>query len=306
MKLRSINTHFWDDPYISDLSAIEKLLFLYLFTNQFVELCGIYEIALKRIAFDCNLEKSEVESIIEKFSNDGKIHRHGNWIVLVNFIKNQSMNPNMKDACNNQFKVLPSEIKALPYVVEITEINDFLEPLPNPYPSLTQPLPNGGGKIEDRRKKIEERIENIEEEEIKRKKESTTYSLKKEKKDESVPDSASEVIIEIVHPLQIWVRDELTNVSKLKKQLTLEQCEKLLVNHKKTQIRDVLRQMNNYKPLATKNLSVYDTCLNWLNRREKDDSKNGNYNGQSYRLNQFERGEVNVDAVIENSSYFTE
>lgn len=356
MKLRSVNTQFWNDPYIADLTAIEKLLFIYLFTNQFVELCGVYEIAIKRVAFDCGLDLSEVESIIGKFSKDGKIHRHGNWIVLMNALKNQAMNPNMIIACNNQFRNLPNEIKSLPFVIEITEKTDYLEPLPkgyltltqpfgNPYPTLTQGLPNPIGTVPEENESLNEindlnpyprvtqplpnplvtlsdkekestkekeishisKLDIISKEEIKEKeiekKEHTTCVQKKEKEKENFAEPAATTALTIVptHPLQIWVRDKLKQVSRLKEQLTAEQCENLLGKYDKPTIRAVLEQMNNWKPLTTKNISVYLTCLNWIKNE-----KNRTNSGSGAKLNQFERGEVNVDELIAAGGFFKE
>jgi len=44
-KNRYINTKFWDDPFIAELSIKEKLLYLYLITNPLTNAAGIYEIS---------------------------------------------------------------------------------------------------------------------------------------------------------------------------------------------------------------------------------------------------------------------
>ena len=67
-KLRSVNTKFWDDPFIEDLPPTEKLLFLYLLTNPLANLLGIYEITVKRISYDTGLSREAVLSGLKKSS----------------------------------------------------------------------------------------------------------------------------------------------------------------------------------------------------------------------------------------------
>ena len=56
-KERIVNTRFWSDTYISNLDPIEKLLFLYLITNQYTEISGLYELPLKYMAVDTGIDK---------------------------------------------------------------------------------------------------------------------------------------------------------------------------------------------------------------------------------------------------------
>ena len=57
-----VNTKFWDDTYIVTLDPIEKLLYLYFLTNPLTNICGIYEIQLRRVAFDTGIDKEVVVS----------------------------------------------------------------------------------------------------------------------------------------------------------------------------------------------------------------------------------------------------
>ena len=77
-KKRMIDTRFWDDNYIITLSPVEKLLFLYLITNPLTLICGVYEIAIRRIVFDTGISESEVLEKLEKFGRDGKVEAEGN------------------------------------------------------------------------------------------------------------------------------------------------------------------------------------------------------------------------------------
>lgn len=110
--LRSINTKFWDDPWVTELTSEEKLIWLYLLTNPLTNLIGIYEISLKKIQFDCALESFErVSKALERFQSDKKAFYFHNFIILVNFYKNQSFNSNMIIGARNEFAKLPNELK---------------------------------------------------------------------------------------------------------------------------------------------------------------------------------------------------
>lgn len=60
--------------------------------------------------------------------------------------------------------------------------------------------------------------------------------------------------------------EKTSNVSKMKKQLTYEEAGKLLDTYGATEIKDTLERMENWKPLTKKNVSVYLTLRNWMNR----------------------------------------
>lgn len=109
-KFRSLNTKFWDDTYIVNLDPIEKLLYLYFLTNPLTDLCGIYELPLRRISFDTGIDKDMVLKIINRFSDDEKIYYFDGWVVIKNFLKHQSMNSNMKKGVERTLENIPEKI----------------------------------------------------------------------------------------------------------------------------------------------------------------------------------------------------
>lgn len=88
----------------------------------------------------------------------------------------------------------------------------------------------------------------------------------------------SEIII--THPLQIYIKDNCPQVSKLKKQMTAEECEKLLAKFTNSQIADTLLAMENFKQLTSKYVSVYLTLNNWLNRKPNESTTRTNPNNR--------------------------
>ncbi len=109
-KNRYINTKFWDDTFIVNLDPIEKLLYLYFLTNPLTNVSGIYELPLKRIAFDTGVDRDTVMRLIERFTREEKIYYIDGWIIVKNFVKNQSINPNMKIGIERELKSLPEKI----------------------------------------------------------------------------------------------------------------------------------------------------------------------------------------------------
>lgn len=113
MSKRMVNDEFWTDTYVEDLDPSEKLLFLYLITNPLCNVAGIYEIKVKRMAYETGFDKEMVEKILLRFEKDDKVLRQDEWIIVVNFAKNQANNPNMLQGMQRIIDALPDKIKAL-------------------------------------------------------------------------------------------------------------------------------------------------------------------------------------------------
>ena len=88
-KTRSVNTKFWKDIYIRELTTNEKCLFIYLITNSSTNISGAYEISKREISFDTGIDLDSVSKSIDKFTADGKIIYQDGWIYICNFIKHQ-------------------------------------------------------------------------------------------------------------------------------------------------------------------------------------------------------------------------
>ena len=142
-KNRMISTRFWDDSFIINCDPIEKLLFLYFLTNPLTSICGIYEISLKRIAFDTGIDKEMIIKILDRFEKADKMKYENGWLALKNFVNNQkcSDNPediekallqvpeNLKNWININNKLIKSNIKSEHKPLQgalIKEIIDYL------------------------------------------------------------------------------------------------------------------------------------------------------------------------------------
>ena len=80
------------------------------------------------------------------------------------------------------------------------------------------------------------------------------------------------------HPLVKWIESNAPTIQRLREPLTNEQAERLLADlnidtePKKKQLRELLMNMENYKPLTTKSKSANLTIRKWW-------AKQGEYNG---------------------------
>ncbi|MDO8885747.1 hypothetical protein [Candidatus Oleimmundimicrobium sp.] len=122
IKTRIIYTKFWQDNYISDLKAKEKLAFIYFITNEKVNICGIYELPDKYIRLGLDLTVKELDTIKEKLSTDNKFLFIDGWIKIVNFeFYNKFIGEKNEIAKEKELALIPARIIEYQY--------------PTPYPT---------------------------------------------------------------------------------------------------------------------------------------------------------------------------
>lgn len=128
-----INTRFWDDNYIVELKPEEKLLFLYLITNALTDICGIYEVSEKRIAYDTGIDSLSIQKILSKFQRDDKIKYVNGWICIKNFQKHQrTKSSKIKAGIKRSLSQIPEEVKK--GIDRLSIALDKPEPKPEPKP----------------------------------------------------------------------------------------------------------------------------------------------------------------------------
>lgn len=136
-KQRMINTKFWSDPWVmTKLNPLDRLLFLYLITNELTNISGIYEISEHRIAFDTGIERDTLlKSMIPRL--EPKAYYIDNWIILTNFTKHQNLKS--KDVVLG----IQREFQLAPKVVQDEAIRrgwgEGLGMMPDTKPNLTKP-----------------------------------------------------------------------------------------------------------------------------------------------------------------------
>lgn len=111
---RQIHTSIWKDSDFLELTASEKLLFIYFFSNESTTLSGVYEISLRVVSFETKLSLSVIRKYLEKFEQLEKIYYRDGWVFVVNFQKYNRGGDTVKTAIRNEVDNIPdSEIKKI-------------------------------------------------------------------------------------------------------------------------------------------------------------------------------------------------
>lgn len=84
---RLIHTQIWKDTWFIDLEPDEKLLFIYLFSNELATVSGIYKIPLRVIGFETGLGMDKVRQAMDKFQQAGKVRYQDGVIWIKNLRK---------------------------------------------------------------------------------------------------------------------------------------------------------------------------------------------------------------------------
>lgn len=125
MKTRIIYTKFWTDDYTSDLNHKEKLVFLYLISNDKIGLCGTYELPDKHIKVDLDLTQIELDEIKKKFTKDNKFIFYKGWIKIINIDKyNQFTGEKNEVAKNRELLLVPEHLSSNQYPIDTVSIKE--------------------------------------------------------------------------------------------------------------------------------------------------------------------------------------
>lgn len=126
-KQRYINTKLWSDNWVTNLDPVEKLLFLYLLTNERTNIAGVYELPIKLMAVETGIEKEMVDKILKRFEKDNKIIYKKGWIIIKNFTKHQDLNnEKIKKGVESIINDIPQYIKdtlSIPYTYPSNNLN---------------------------------------------------------------------------------------------------------------------------------------------------------------------------------------
>lgn len=89
---RQIHTRIWKDEWFLDLQPDEKLLFIYLFSNENTSLSGLYKLAFKIICFETGIDQVRAAEILGKFASSGKVFYSDSIVWIVNMRRYHSSN----------------------------------------------------------------------------------------------------------------------------------------------------------------------------------------------------------------------
>lgn len=105
---RQIHTQIWRDDWFSELTTDEKLLFIYLFSNDSSSLTGLYKISLRVIAFETGLSTEFVRDALIKFESGGRVVFRDNIIWIVHMWRYHSnASPKVKTRVESDLRLIP-------------------------------------------------------------------------------------------------------------------------------------------------------------------------------------------------------
>lgn len=91
---RQIHCSIWRDDWFLELSTEEKLLFIYLFSNENTNLAGIYKLSIRHAQLETGMTAEQIIGHIQTFENAGKVVYLDGYIWIINLRKyNASRSP---------------------------------------------------------------------------------------------------------------------------------------------------------------------------------------------------------------------
>lgn len=98
---RQVQTSFWQDGFVLDLTPEEKYFFLYLMTNSKTTQCGIYELPKRIIETETGYHRETVDKLRNRFIEYGKVAYNDSTkeIMMLNWLKHNRINSPKVKAC---------------------------------------------------------------------------------------------------------------------------------------------------------------------------------------------------------------
>lgn len=87
MKTRILHTRIYTDDFFAELNPVEKLIFIYLLTNENVNIIHLYELPDRKILYDLGISQTQLTAAKDKFQATGKIYFYKSFIYLANAAK---------------------------------------------------------------------------------------------------------------------------------------------------------------------------------------------------------------------------
>lgn len=94
---RYIHTSIFEDPWVSSLDPEGFKLWVFLFANEKASATGLYNLVVKRIAYNTDIPKEKCQELLDQFQADGKILYDGEVIWVKNMLKYQFLGQHDKE-----------------------------------------------------------------------------------------------------------------------------------------------------------------------------------------------------------------
>lgn len=111
-KLRSVQTTVWSlSKKFKRLDPLQKLLFLFLITNERTTLCGVYEIDLDEIALRTGIDDRTLPEMFEAMEQIGIAAYRDGWVLIPNYKANYD-NDSVRTAVKKCLDAIPPDVKS--------------------------------------------------------------------------------------------------------------------------------------------------------------------------------------------------
>lgn len=105
---RQIHTRIWKDAWFMDLDTEDKLLFIYLFSNERASVAGIYELSMKVIIFESGLTRERITAALDRFRQARKVFYENGIVWVVNLRKyNANASPKVSSRIKSDVASIP-------------------------------------------------------------------------------------------------------------------------------------------------------------------------------------------------------
>ncbi|MED1664523.1 DnaD domain protein [Brevibacillus laterosporus] len=98
---RQLQTSFWQDPFVLDLTPEEKFFYIYIMTNSKTTQCGIYELPKRIVEIETGYTRETLDKYLTRFQEYGKIlYSEGTKeIMILNWMKYNKINSPKVKSC---------------------------------------------------------------------------------------------------------------------------------------------------------------------------------------------------------------
>lgn len=109
---RQVQTNYWHDSFVMELTPEERYFYIYLLTNSETTQSGIFEIHNRMMEMDLGYNRETIEKLIARFEEYGKIMYCGETreIMIINWMKYNFINSRNTILCiNKELKEVKNE-----------------------------------------------------------------------------------------------------------------------------------------------------------------------------------------------------
>ena len=148
---RQVHVSLWKDEWFLDLEPEQKLLFIYLFSNESTSLAGIYKLAFKVICFETNLDADYVREALRLFTEKRKVYYEDGIVWVVNMRRyHETSSSKVQTRIKNDIAEIPDCPIKIAYLDNVNTLS-----IPYPYQNLKEEEEEEEEKEKDEKKEPE-------------------------------------------------------------------------------------------------------------------------------------------------------